>query len=308
MTELVVLGGVGVDTIVRVPRLDVPGGDSLSVPPIRDFVAHTGNGVALASHELRRSTLLIDFLGADPQGETVLDHYRKAGLEFAYQPAPNGTPRSVNLVDKDGKRFSFYDGRHPYDLRLDPELYRPHMRDAGQVHVSINNVCREVFDHIDYDTTSVSTDLHSWNGVDDHHKEFALRSDVVFLSSEKLGHRTPETMRWIADHGRAHTVIATAGGKGGWALRGDTLTAFTAIDASIINDFGPAWNDWEVVDTNGAGDAFVAGFLWATGKGAKPSSALHAGAIAGAWTVQAAGTHTDFIDEDVLVHALNRLA
>ena len=66
--DILVVGGAGIDTIVRVPDLQLPVADSLHVPPIRDYVAHTGNGVALACHALGLRCKFIDFIGDDAHG------------------------------------------------------------------------------------------------------------------------------------------------------------------------------------------------------------------------------------------------
>src|SRR5690242_16611977 len=42
--RVLVLAGAGVDTIVRVEQLELPLTDGIGVPPILDYVAHTGNG------------------------------------------------------------------------------------------------------------------------------------------------------------------------------------------------------------------------------------------------------------------------
>ncbi|MFC4334702.1 carbohydrate kinase family protein [Salininema proteolyticum] len=308
MLDLLVLGAVGVDTIVRVPDFSFPPGDSLHVPPVRDFVGHTGNGVALASRRLGRGVRFVDFLGDDAQGRLILDRYAEEELDFRFQKAPNGTPRGVNFVDESGRRFSFYDGRHPADLRLDPEFLRPHVLAANQVHVSISNVCRDVFPLIDRETTTVSTDLHSWDGKDSYRHVFALNSDIVTMSAEKLGAAAPEAMEWVASHGRARAVVATDGAAGGWYLDAEGLRRYEALSASDVAGLGPAWEGWEVVDSNGAGDAFTAGFLWAWGKGMETREAVLAGSVAGAWTVRSAGTHTDFIGEEPLAEAVAALS
>jgi hypothetical protein len=80
--DVLVLGGVGVDTIVRVPELTIPDGDLLTVPPVRDYVAHSGNGVALGFHALGLRTKLADLLGDDPLGDLVRARYAEAGLDF----------------------------------------------------------------------------------------------------------------------------------------------------------------------------------------------------------------------------------
>src|SRR5215468_2262816 len=123
--DVLVVGGLGVDTVVRVPALPVPFVDSVPVPAIRDYVAHTGNGVALGCHALGLRTSFVDAIGDDPQGALIRARYAAEGLDFHFTLSPAGTARSVNLVDPAGHRLSLYDGRHPADLRLPPALYRP---------------------------------------------------------------------------------------------------------------------------------------------------------------------------------------
>ena len=120
--DILVVGGAGIDTIVRVPDLCLPVADSVHVPPIRDYVAHTGNGVALASHALGLRCKFIDFIGDDAQGAAILQRYKEVRLDFSHLLEPSGTRRSVNLVDPQGRRLSLYDGRHPETLRMPAEL------------------------------------------------------------------------------------------------------------------------------------------------------------------------------------------
>src|SRR5690606_8055975 len=88
MLDILVAGGAGVDTIVRVPEMAFGSGDSLGVEPIRDYVAHTGNGVALGCHHLGLRTRFIDFVGEDPQGGMILRRYAEEGLDFRHLVSP----------------------------------------------------------------------------------------------------------------------------------------------------------------------------------------------------------------------------
>jgi len=62
--------------------------------------------------------------------------YAEVGLDFDSLLAVNGTPRSVNLVDRQGRRFSFFDGRHPADAELPSEFYLPVLEQSRHVHVA----------------------------------------------------------------------------------------------------------------------------------------------------------------------------
>ncbi|NYI04181.1 carbohydrate kinase family protein [Allostreptomyces psammosilenae] len=309
--DVLVVGGTGVDTIVRVDTLPLPFQDSIGVPPIQDYVAHTGNGVALGMLTLGLRTKFIDFLGDDPQGEQILAAYARRGLDFSHLPAPAGTPRAVNLVDAEGRRLSLYDGRHPADLLMPRDFYLPFLQRARHVHLSIINHTRALWDDIERLGVSTSTDLHDWDGRNPYHLQWALRADVVFLSASALrggadGDRHEEAMRAILTEGRARVVVATAGAEGCFVLtreeleeRDGAVRHFPAV---------PPAPDRPVVDSNGAGDAFVCGFLTSFLAGRPVPECVLAGSVSGAFACGSAGTHTEFIDPDQLAEGCRRAA
>ena len=289
--DILVVGGAGIDTIVRVPSLQRPVADSVHVPPIRDYVAHTGNGVALGCHALGLRCKFIDFIGDDAQGAAILQRYKDAKLDFSHIVEPSGTRRSVNLVDPQGRRLSLYDGRHPHGLRMPAAFYLPYLGPARHAHFSIMAWVAELFDDAQTCGTTVSTDLHDWDGVNPHHRKFALRADLVFLSTAALGQRTDCVMRAILADGRAQAVVAMAGADGAYLLeRG----------SDVVRHFPAAALTQPVVDTNGAGDSFVAAFLHAWLDGQPLDAAMHRGAIAGAFACASPGTHERFINREEL--------
>lgn len=279
--RVLVAGGVGIDTIVRVPSLPLGMADSIHVPPVIDYVAHTGNGVALGLLALGHRPLLIDFIGEDPQAALIRARYRERGLQFDSLIHESGTRRSVNLVDSAGRRMSLYDARHPDTLRMPREFYLPRMLQAEHVHVSIMPWAREFYDDAQEHGLPVSTDLHDWDGMNSYYHDFAYRSDLVFLSSAVLGDGVFEVMRSIMLKGRAQVVVATAGGDGSYSLeRGEDTIRHTAC----------AQLDGPVVDSNGAGDAFSSAFLHAWFEGEPVASCMRTGAIGGAFACGIHGT------------------
>lgn len=295
--DVLVVGGVGVDTIVLVDELQVPGGDSLTVRPIRDYVAHTGNGVALGFQALGLATKFIDFLGDDPQGRMILDRYAATGLDFSHLPAPDGTPRSVNLVDREGRRFSFYDGRHPRDLRLPRDFYLPYLERARHVHISRSQQGEPVLADARGLGRTVSTDLHAWDGEDPSVHPWAYGADLVFLSAAAVGERIPAVMRQILEHGRADLVVATDGAAGCHVMeRGD----------GGPRHFPAAVPERPVVDSNGAGDAFLTAFLHARFCGAPLEDCVLAGSVSGAYACGSPGTHEELISAAALAAAVER--
>lgn len=290
--DVLVVGGVGVDTIVRVPSLPVGLVDTLHVPPIERYVGHTGSGWALGLHRLGLQVELIDLVGADSEADFVAARFRRDGLPFVRILDPAGTKRSVNLVDMAGQRTSFYDGRGQGVGGVDPALWEAMLARARHVHVSTNDWTRPVLRAAVGAGCPASTDLHDWDGASAHHEEYALSADLVFFSAAETMDRTESLMRSLLRRGRAHVVVATAGADGAYVLeRGGTVVHVPAVSLP----------DRPVVDSNGAGDAFGAGFLWAWLGGLPAAEAARRGAIAGAYACSTPGTHADPITGDQLL-------
>lgn len=216
--DVLVVGGSGVDTVVRVDSLPVPLADSVSVGPILEWPGHTGGNVALGCRNLGLNVKFLDYLGDDWTGERVRERLARGGVDFEALISPAGTRRAVNLVEKTGRRMSFHDGRDPADLRMPRDFYLPHLERTRHVHLSITNFARFLYDDIEALGVPVSTDLHDWDGLADYHKDFALRSDLVFLSAAGASERIASVMREILREGRAEAVVATAGAGGSYVM------------------------------------------------------------------------------------------
>ena len=295
--DALVLGGVGVDTIVHVPELRFPEGDLLSVPPVRDYVAHSGNGVALGFLALGLRTKSADLLGDDTLGDLVRARYAQVGLDFTALPAVNGTPRSVNFVDDAGRRFSFHDSRHPAGAEIPRDAYVPLLERSRHLHAA-GRAAAALEDARALGVTT-STDIHAWDGETDWPKRYAYEAQLVFMSSAAAPDRIDAIMHDILDHGRAEIVVATEGADGSRIL--------TRTDPTVRRHPAalPA-PDRPVVDSNGAGDAFSTAFMsrWLTGR--PLDECMKAGAVSGAYACGAHGTHEEQITADELEAGLAR--
>jgi acarbose 7IV-phosphotransferase len=289
--DVLVVGGVGIDTIVEVPALPLPGADSLPVPPIRSYLGNTGNGVVRGCAALGLRTLLADAIGADPEGDRIRAAYAADGLATAFATAPAGTRRSVVLVDPAGRRTSLYDARDPAGWRPDPAPWAAALPRARHVHVSIMDWARAALADAVAAGRPTSTDLHDWDGAAAYHRDFAYGADLVFLSATRLAGRVDEVLAGILDRGRATVAVATDGARGSRvAVRGGSWLSVPAVTLP----------DRPVLDSNGAGDSYVAAFLATRLAGGSVAAAARAGSVAGAWACGTRGTHTSFVDGPTL--------
>ncbi|MER6629844.1 PfkB family carbohydrate kinase [Streptomyces sp. NPDC000987] len=289
--DVLVLGGAGVDTVIRVPALPLPYADSYLIDSgIHTRAGQTGDFVALGLAALGLRTHHLDSLGDDPEGDLVRALHEERGVPLTGVPQPAGTKRAVNLVGPDGRRLSLYDGTrgHDDDRFPEPEL-RALATASRHAHVAITHPCAHALPLLRECGVTVSTDLHDWDGENPYHEPFAHQSDLVFLSAAALG--DPErTMRRIAERGRARIVVATAGAEGAHLLADGELTRVPAVAPPAA-----------VVDSNGAGDAFAAAFLFGHLRGEPPRRCALYGAVAGAHACTVPATRAAAIGRDELL-------
>jgi sugar/nucleoside kinase (ribokinase family) len=100
---------------------------------------------------------------------------------------------------------------------------------------------------------------------------------TVFASDDELDilSDAPEPVRDLLSTGISEVVV-TAGGKGAWAHTADGTIHRPALPVTVV-------------DSIGAGDAFVSGYLSATLDGATPESRLDRATTSGAFCVTAIG-------------------
>ncbi|MYR84924.1 adenosine kinase [Streptomyces sp. SID685] len=290
-TDVLVLGGAGVDTVVHVPELPVPYADSYMIRPgIVTRAGQSGDFVALGVSALGLRAHHIDLVGADPEGDLVRALHRERGIPLTDVPSAAGTKRAVNLVGPDGRRLSLYDDTRSQESdRLPEDTLRALAASSRHAHVVITHPCSYALPVLREAGLTVSTDLHNWDGVNPYHEPFALAADLVFLSTTALA--DPEhTMRDIAARGRARIVVATAGAEGAHLLVDGELTQVPAVAPPS-----------PVVDSNGAGDAFAAAFLLGWLDGLDPLRCARYGAIAGAHACTVPSTRADAISRDQLL-------
>ncbi|MFJ8107761.1 PfkB family carbohydrate kinase [Streptomyces sp. NPDC096132] len=295
-TDVLVLGGAGVDTVIPVPELPLPYADSYMIDSgIRTRAGHTGDFVAVGLAALGLRTHHLDFLGDDPEGDLVRALHREKGIALTAIPQPAGTKRAVNLVGPDGRRLSLYDTSRAHDGdRLPESVVRSLAEASRHVHVSITHPCAFALPVLRETGVPLSTDLHDWDGENPYHEPFAYAADVVFVSAAAL--TDPEaTMRRIVERGRAEVVVATAGAEGAHLLADGESTRIPAAAP-------PA----PVVDSNGAGDAFAAAFLFGRLNGEPPSRCAQYGAAAGAYACTIPAAQSAALSHEALLAALDR--
>lgn len=239
---------------------------------VNTFEKHLGGAelnVAVALARLGHRSGWAGLLGDDEFGKQILSFARGEQVDVSRAHLVSEAPTGVYFKERGalGQLRTYYYRRASAastmcfeDLDLDYLLSAEFLHLTG-ITPTLSDSCNDLVERLLAEAnqrgTLVSFDANvRWrlfNGRDPRelYEPLVERTDLLFLSDEEVellfGGSDPEALRLAQEDLRAQTVVVH--GKGGaLAVDGDTLIEKEGYSA-------------EVVDTVGAGDAFVAGFL-----------------------------------------------
>ncbi|MGP4843979.1 carbohydrate kinase family protein [Marinobacter sp. 1Y8] len=270
MTDpVVIVGGASLDTIIHLDTL--PTGEPQTLWPSESYkaVGSTGAGKALNLAALGYPVTLHTLLGRDAEGEHIRRHLNRSNITLLVNETDTPTEQHTNLMAADGGRISLFTQPPATPATLD---WRPVEEAMGQASCVVVNILAYTLPALAIARQSAIplwTDLHDYDGQTPHHQPFIDAADVLFLSSDRLTDYRAFMTSQIAT-GKT-LVVCTHGDKGA------TLLSHTG---EWIEQ--PALKVSQVVDTNGAGDAFFSGFLAAYLRGDPLARCMLSAAACGA--------------------------
>ncbi len=264
------VGAASWNTIVHVQTLPGPRPETVFARRSYETLGGTAAGKALNLVALGHEVHLHTLLGDDEPGARVRTGLIDAGVTLHVDSSVSGTEQHVNLMAADGGRLSVYRNVCAPGPDLDLAPMADLARDCDAVVLNITDYARLLIDPLAAVGVDFWTDLHNWDGVADYPRDFADRARWVVLSDDALPDPT-EVCRRLSGDGRL--VVCTRGVRGA-----------TAYAGGVVLDV-PAEPVEQVVDTNGAGDAFSAGLLHGLLLDWPLQRALRAGTVAGATAV-----------------------
>ncbi|MET8152892.1 carbohydrate kinase family protein [Actinoplanes sp. NPDC049668] len=271
MPRVLVAGPASWNLIVHVPNLPLPEPHALFARSHHDSLGGTSAGKALNLARLGVPVTLITLVGDDETGSRITAELRTPGIDLVVIPSANGSERHVNLMDAQGQRLSVYLTlpAAAHDVTVEPGLI-----DAADLVVAdLADHSRPVLRAARRAGKPVWCDLHDYDGVSEFQREFRDAADYLFLSGERLADPEAFLRERVAAGSRLAVCTLGAGG----AIACDA-------DGRIIRV--PATPAGEILDTNGAGDAFFAGFLAAHLDGEPLAECLRQASRAGAMAVR----------------------
>lgn len=260
---MLVVGPASSNEIIYLPELPAATPGTHFAERAWATLGGTSAGKALNLARLGARVTLLTVLGTDAVAARVRRSLEAAGIRVVSRDSRSGLcERHVNLMTTAGERVSIYTHLPEPVTDWTRAEADEHLAAADVVVVDLAWHARPWVAWAQDAGVPVWTDLHDYDGVSAFHAAFAL-ADHVQLSSVALPDWRGFALRSAVD---GRTVVVTHGADGSAAVGPDGMWA--ELPGEPV----------EVDDTNGAGDAFFAGFLVARLAGADPGDSLRAGA------------------------------
>lgn len=235
--------------------------------PLGEHVGGSPLNVAVGLALLGRPVEFLTWIGDDRRGQRIADYLHDDGVNLA--PGSVGASRTATaLAELDDKGSATYQFDIEWRVSPSPDLAPPLVLHTGSIATALEPGCDAVAELIDMHaaTSTITFDPNIrpafFRDADEARSRveaFVARSDVVKASDEDMRWLDPQSTpqelaeRWLA-LGPA-IVAVTFGADGSYAVCADGNQRIPAYPA-------------EVVDTVGAGDAFMTGLidaLWELG-------------------------------------------
>ncbi|CCH34947.1 PfkB family carbohydrate kinase [Actinosynnema sp. NPDC047251] len=262
MPEVFVAGPASWNRLVSLDRLPEARPHTVFASGHRSALGGTSAGKALNLAALGARVTLRTVVGDDEAGRSIVGALDAPNVDLIAEVVPGASEQHLNLMSPDGGRVSIY-------LEL-PELAEPRHDDralaalarADAAVIDLADSARPFLAAARAAGVPVWCDVHDYDGRSAYHQDFVDAADFLFLNDD--GMPEPDLLAFLRT--RPGTAVATRGARGAVAFAAGVRHEVAAVPVDRI------------VDTNGAGDAFFAGFLVAHLAGAGVPAALTAGA------------------------------
>jgi len=264
MKKLLVVGGASYDWVIYMGEFPKVG--THYSKGFHETAGSTGVGKAMNFGKLGFDTTFHAMIGDDLYGEKIKECFKGENIDFIYDIDPKGTERHTNIIDDNGNRISIYVAYATFEPEVDYTRLEEKVKASDYLVLNIINYTRELIAVANKYNKAIWCDIHDYDGENEYHQGFIEAANYLFMSSESLPNYKEFMERMIGEGKKL--VICTHGKDGATALTEDGEW----IEVPIIDDY-------EMVDSNGAGDSFFAGFLYGFSKGYSIEKSLRIGTI-----------------------------
>lgn len=298
MIDIVVLGSLNMDLVIKTPRMPVAG-ETIHGQDLKLIPGGKGANQALAAAKLGASVAMVGKVGHDPFGAELVSGLNNHGVDtrlVSVDPeAATGT--AMIIIDQEGEnRIILSEGANGRLTREDVDRAEPLLKEACIVTLQFE-IPLEV---VDYALAKVAglgvRTILNPAPCRPVSREFLARADCLVLNETETRMLTGHQVESLHEaHQAAQTlltwgiaeVILTLGDRGALLANRDGVTHVPARKVQVI-------------DTTGAGDAFVGALAVARVHGLGSREAVRSATCAGTLAVTKLGAQTSLPSADEL--------
>ncbi len=284
---IAILGGTTFDHILYLPSFPQPIPQTIHQLPFAEGTGSTGAGKALALTKLGMPNSLYSVVGDDYYGKKIKTYLASQQVDAVFDTDPAGTERHVNIMDNNGGRISMFITQSSEHINFNEPAIEKMLEQSTVIVLNIISYCRHLIPLLQKFNKPVWTDLHDYDGTNIYHEDFINAASYIHLSSDNLPNYQT-TMQQLIQKGK-ELVICTHGKQG----------------ASLLTKQGE-WIDQPIIpnliltDSNGAGDSFFAGFLYAYLHNKPLKKCMQYGAVAGGLATTSPNLVCEGLNEDLI--------
>lgn len=252
-----------------------------------ETLGNTGAGKTLTLSRLNFNTTFHALLGNDLYAELVKKELDRPNINFITDEDSNGTERHVNIMNANGERISIFINPSSDEPNIEYTKFKVLIAQSDYAVINISNYCRYLLPICQQLEKEIWTDLHDYNVGNPYHQDFIDAADYIFLSSDNL----PEYKQFMESMiGKGKKLVVCTHAKDG---------------ASALNSEGewfdvPIIDSYKMVNTNGAGDSFFSGFLYAFDQGYNTLKCLKYATISGGLCIATNGLSHPEVNSELI--------
>ncbi|NVK44170.1 MAG: carbohydrate kinase family protein [Oceanospirillaceae bacterium] len=291
--KVMLVGGVSWNTMVQLSEWFASPQGSGAADGWFQALGSTGAGKALNMQQLGFDVFLHSLLGSDAVAQRIRSAFGNTAIHCDWHVHGGSCEQHLNLMSSGGARRSVFLEQEP-DLGIVPgEAMTRAWNEADYRWVNIKPYCRRLLPALQGAGEPIWCDLHDYDEGNPYHRPFIDAADYLMLSGEALAN-PDRFMAEQIDAGK-RLVIITGGAQD-----------IRAMDERGNRYLVPTVPCREAVDSNGAGDAFSAGFLYGWHRGRAVEQCLQLGACAGVLCLGSRALAAPQMDADVLEELWSR--
>lgn len=271
-----IAGPASWNTLVVLDRLPEPVPHMQFAEESWETVGGTSAGKALSLAALGREVRLHAVTATDEPGRRVRTALADARVPVTWTDGPV-TERHLNLMTRAGERVSLYLASPPPSDGADDAVIEKAMRATDVLVLDLAAEPLRLLPLARRTGRPIWTDVHDYDGEAEFHRPFLAAADAVFCNADRLDDPVAFLRSRVA--AGSSLAVCTLGAEGAVAV--DAAGEVHRVPAAPV----------EVIDANGAGDAFFAGVLDAVLSGAPVPRALEAGARSAATVLRTRHLH-----------------